>query len=464
MSTAIAEVPAGPPFRYWNTLRLMRDPYGFYGGCRARYGDTFRVKAANGDVICTCDPAQVRDLLKADHEQIKPFAADALGPLVGENSLLLLHGVKHRAERKRLSPPFHGARMRAYGDAILAATASRTELWTDGGEIVAADETLAVSISVIVQAVFGVLDPSRIAAWTQATRLLVDGTSPAVLFAPRLRNLPGMRGVFQRFEASKATFDGLVRAEVANRRETGERGEDILSMMLDATDADGVALTDDEIRDEMLTLMFAGHETTQIAMAWMLYHLAREPAARAALLAELDACDGSPEVLGRLPYLEAVWNETLRLANILPDILRTLTADLPFGDRVLPAGTHVAVIAALVHTREDLYPEPLRFRPERFLERSFKPHEFLPFGGGVRRCIGAALATWEAKVAVGTILREWSVQSLGEEWPVRRNATLGPAHGVRLRVRRRAGAAVRTGSSTTPAPRPTPPEDRVGAP
>lgn len=441
MPSVTPSIPAGPPFRYWNTLRLMRDPHGFYEGCRSRFGDTFHLKAANGDVVCTCDPAEVRDLLKADHEQIRPFAAEALGPLLGEHSVLLLAGVRHRAARKRLSPPFHGARMRAYGDTILAAARARTDRWQDGQELVLMDEMLAISIAVIVRAVFGVLEEERVASWSEAVRRLVGALSPIVLFMPSLKALPGVRGAFRRFEVAKAELDQLLYAEMAARRASGARGEDILSMLLDTTTEDGAPLSDDEIRDDLVTLLFAGHETTQIAMSWMIWRLARDRRVRDALRAELDASDGRPETLGRLPYLEAVWNESLRLDLIVPDFLRTLTADLPFGERVLPAGTHVAVLSHLVHRREDLYPEPEAFRPERFLERRYKPHEFLAFGGGVRRCLGASLAAWEAAVVVGTLIREWDFVSLSDETPVRRNLTLGPSSGVRVRARRRVVAA-----------------------
>jgi cytochrome P450 len=211
----------------------------------------------------------------------------------------------------------------------------------------------------------------------------------------------------------------------------------VLSLLLDAQHEDGSPMADEEIRDELVTLLFAGHETTQIAMAWLLYHLARTPDAMASVRAEIDSGDGSAEALVRAPYLDAAWSEALRMTPIVPDMLRTTTADLQVGPHLLPTGTNLAFVAAMVHTRPDLYPDPSVFRPERFLGHTFGPHEYLPFGGGVRRCLGAHFSSVEGRVVVGSILRAFDVTSLREEQPARRNATMGVRHGVPLRVRRR---------------------------
>lgn len=433
-----ATIPSGPWPRLWNTVRLMRDPYGTYRRCREKYGDTFWFRAVNGDVLCTCEPEVIADLLKADSDEVKPFAVDALSPLLGQNSVLALWGHRHREERKLLMPPFHGERMRAYGGVMVESVQEVCGGWAEGQEVVAADAMLAVSLRVIVRAVFGVLEPQRVAQWTEAIVRLVGVTSPILLFVPSLQRAPLGLGPWARLVEARDALDALLLGEIRERRRTGARGTDILSMMLDATRQDGGALLEMDVRDELVTLLFAGHETTQIAMAWMLYHLARHPDAMERLQAELDGSDGSPEALGKLPYLDAVVNETLRLNPIVPDPLRTLAVPMKLGRYELPAGTHVAFVAALVHEREDLYPEPLAFRPERFLQRKFRPHELLAFGGGVRRCIGAALATWEMKVVVGTLLQRYSFESLSEEVAVRRNVSMGLRHGARLRVRARA--------------------------
>lgn len=432
-----SSLPPGPRGRLWNTLQVMRDPYGTYARCRDRYGDTFLLRAVNGDIWCSADPAFVRDLLKATSEQIRPFGVDVAAPLLGRQGLLLLHGEAHREERKLLTPPFHGRRMSRYDQAILRIAEQTVGRWPDGGEVVASDEMLDISFRVIVQAVFGVVDEGDVERWVSGVQALVASLHPALLFAPMLRVAPLGLGPWARFQRAHAALDAMLYARIASARQSGERGDDILSLMLDATYEDGSAMTDVQVRDELVALLFAGHETTQIAMAWALYRLARHPAAMERLQAEVDGCDGSPEALAALPWLDAVVSETLRLEPIVPDMIRTLEQPMQLGGWAVPAGAHVGFLAALIHTREDLYPEPAAFRPERFLERTFKPHEYVPFGGGVRRCIGAALAVYEMKVVLGTVLRSVEVESLHEERPVRRSVTMGPGSGVRLRVRRR---------------------------
>lgn len=432
----VASIPAGHRSRVLTSYRLLRDPFAFWADARARYGDTFEARAWNGDVVCTGDPGMIAEIFKADTEQVKPFRADAFGPLLGRHSVLMLWGSAHKEQRRLLSPPFAGPRTRALGAVFRDTAAAHVARWPDGGEIRAADELLSISLEIIVRAVFGVLDGAEVERWVRDVREMVAAIDPLFLFFPVLQRLPG--GRWRRFVERRDRLDAALRARIRAGRASGARGDDVLSMLLDATHEDGSPMSEDEIRDELVTLLFAGHETTQIGMAWLLYHLARNPDAMAKVRAELG--DGSPEALLRAPYLDAAWSEALRLMPIVPDMLRTTTTDLTLGGHALPAGTHLCFVASMVHMRPDLYPEPERFRPERFLERKFGPSEYLPFGGGVRRCLGAGFATVEGKLVVGTILRAFDVESLQVEEPVRRNATMGVRHGVRLRLRRRAAA------------------------
>jgi cytochrome P450 len=435
----VASIPRGPRSRVVTSWRILRDPFTFWEEARARYGDTFELRAWNGDIVCTGDPARVAEIFQAKTTEVMPFRPEAFGPLLGRHSVLMLWGAAHHEQRRLLSPPFAGAKTRAFGAVFRDTTLATLARWPADGEVRAADELLALTIEIIVRAVFGILDPDAVETWSRDIREMVAAIDPLLLFFPVLQRLP--TGRWRRFLACRDRLDAAIHRELAARRRTGARGDDVLSLLLDATHEDGSPMADDEIRDELVTLLFAGHETTQIAMSWMLYHLARHPEALAKLRAELDAGDGSPEALLRSPYLDAAWSETLRMMPIVPDMLRTTTAPLRLGGVELPVGTHLCFVAAMVHTRPDMYPEPHAFRPERFLERKFGPHEFLPFGGGVRRCLGAGFATVEGKVVVGTVLRAFDVESLQEEEPLRRNATMGVRHGVRLRVRRRAAAA-----------------------
>lgn len=428
--TAIPRVPWN---RLYATWQLLRDPYGMWTPIAAKYGKTFHLRAWNGDIVCTADPAVLRDLFRATTEEVRPFAVEGLVPLIGANSVLFLWGAPHKAARRLLTPPFHGARMRAYTARMRDIAIRNSSGW--GGEITALDEMLSISLEVIARAVFGVDDEGRVRQITATVRDLVRNLRPELLFVPPLLKLPVGPGA--RFLATKASFDAQLSEAIRDRR-AGERGDDVLSMLIDSTHEDGTPATDEEIRDQLVTLLFAGHETTQIAMAWMLYHLAGHPDALARLEAKVDGWDGASDSLDQLPWLDAVVQETLRLHAIVPDFVRTLVVDLQLGPYALPAGTNVAMLSSLLHADPELYPEPHAFRPERHLDRKFKPNELIPFGGGVRRCIGAALATWEMKVVVATLVQRFRFARLSEETPVRRNATTGPRHGVRLAVTRRA--------------------------
>jgi cytochrome P450 len=299
-----------------------------------------------------------------------------------------------------------------------------------------------ISLEVIIRAVFGVQDPAHIEVLRAALIELVAATVPSLLFFPWLRRPWGGLSPFVRYDRAIKRVEALIYGEIAARRaQPDEAREDILSLLLAARDEAGEGMRDQELRDELLTLLFAGHETTGIALAWASYWLHRNPGSLERLRAEIDALGDSPdpEVIARLPYLDAVCNETLRLHPIVPDIPRMLARPLEVGGHHLAPPLGVAVATTLIHRRESLYPEPDLFRPERFLERRFTPFEYLPFGGGHRRCIGAAFATYELKIVLATFIRHARLD-LAEPGVVkvaRRNVVLGPATGVRMRLRER---------------------------
>ena len=402
-----------------------------------RHGDPFTAHVVNGDVVITGDPAMVQQIYAADPDTFVPFGANAVRPLLGESSLFLLTGSSHRRERKLLMPAFHGERMRAYGETIRDAAPAAAATWPRGQPFVFQEQAQWISLEVIIGAVFGVVDPVRVDDVRRAILDFIDATVPSVLFFPFLqRSIFGL-GPWARLVKARQRIGFLVAAELAARRSRPEElGADILSRMLAARHEDGSGMTDAEIHDELLTLLFAGHETTGVALAWAIYWLHRHPDPFKKLLAELDAAGDrpEPEVLARLPYLEAVVHETLRLHPIAPDTPRLLARPFELAGYTLPAGVAVAPATALLHLRPDLYPEPQRFRPERFLERKFSPFEFTPFGGGARRCLGAAFATYEMKIVLATLLRHYrlALAEPHEVRPGRRNIILGPATGVRV--------------------------------
>jgi len=436
------ELPPGPKIGLIQTARYALDPFGYLTEMQRKYGDIITVPTLNGTLVMTGDPVHVQQIFSADPDTFSIFGARAIEPLVGPNSLLLLHGARHRRERKLLVPPFHGARMRAYGETIREAALAAMKDWVAGQPFVMQTSTQWISLEVIVRAVFGVQDAAHIEVLRAAIIELVAATVPSLLFFPWLRRPWGGLSPFNRYDRALKRVESLIYGEIAARRARPEEArEDILSLLLAARDEAGEGMRQEELRDELLTLLFAGHETTGIALAWASYWLHRNPGALERLRAEVDALGDSPdpEVIARLPYLEAVCNETLRLHPIAPDVPRMLARPLEVGGYRLAPPLGVDAVTALVHRREALYPEPDLFRPERFLERRFSPFEFIPFGGGHRRCIGAAFATYELKIVLATFVRhaQLELDEPGEVKPSRRNVVLGPATGVRMRLRER---------------------------
>ena len=426
------------------TFRYARDAYGYLAAMQRKYGDPFTIPALNGTLVITGDPRYVQQIFSADPDTFSPFGAGAIEPVTGSNSLLLLSGIRHRRERKLLVPPFHGARMRAYGETIREAALAGMASWRTGQPFAMQDTTQWISLEVIVRAVFGVQDAARIEAVRAAIIELVAAAVPSLLFFTWLRRPWGGLGPYNRFARARSRLDALIFGEVAARRARPDVvGEDILSLLFAARDEDGRGMSDQELRDELMTLLFAGHETTGVALAWACYWLHRDPAALERLRAEVDALGDAPEpeAIAKLSYLDAVCNEVLRLHPIVPDVPRMLARPFELAGYSLAPPYGVAAATTLVHRREELYPEPDRFRPERFLERRFSPFEFLPFGGGHRRCIGAAFATYELKIVLATFLRHARLElaEAGEVAPARRNVVIGPATGVRMTLRERRG-------------------------
>jgi cytochrome P450 len=424
------------------TYRVATDPLASMASLRDRYGDPFLAPMANGPVVITAEPELIKELFSnRDPELFGVFATEALQAFVGDHSILLLTGEPHRHERKLVTPPFHGERMRAYAEVMADATRQAFAQLREGEEFRAIEHGTTLSLEVIVRAVFGVDQRALISAHEQALRAMLGAANPAFMFSKATHVAPFGLGPWAKFKRLSAEVDRLLLEQMQRVRGHTQGREDILSLLLDARDEDGQPLSDDHIRSELRTLLIAGHETTAITLAWTLYTIHRHPEVRTRLLAELDALgpDADPEAIAKLPYLSAVIDETLRLYPVVEVVFRTLRKPWQFGGYELPAGMTIAPAISLVHQRPDLYPEPQRFKPERFLDAKPKPHEYLPFGGGHRRCIGAAFSHFESRIAIGTLLREFEFELLepGEPVVARRSVTLGPKSGIRMRLLRR---------------------------
>jgi cytochrome P450 len=415
--------------------------------CRQRYGDMFTLRVAHeGTWVFLADPDAVKQVFAGDPNVLRAGAANVvLEPVVGRRSVLLLDEPDHMRERKLMLPPFHGERMQRYGELMSDVAAAEIDRWPVGEPLRLWPSMQAITLEVIVRAVFGVNEIERLEQLREALRSMLDWTTEPRRLAMLAALGPGrMRGT-RTFQSTLNPVDELVFDEISRRREDPrlEQRDDILSMLVQARYEDGEAMSEQELRDELMTLLVAGHETTATSLAWALERLMRHPAMIDRLRDELAA--------GEDEYLDAVIKETLRLRPVLPIVVRMLTEPTEIGGRLLPAGVAVAPCIYLMHRRADVYPEPDRFRPERFLESPAGTYTWIPFGGGVRRCLGASFAIFEMKTVLSEIL--WRVEltpsEIGSEPVVRRAITLTPGRGAGAIVAERAAAGALAGNGAT---------------
>jgi cytochrome P450 family 110 len=435
----VPTLPKGSHRTGLNTYRFAVRAYETMRDMRARYGDPWFASALNGPLVMTAEPELIRELFaNRDTERFGVFATGAMEPMFGANSMLSMRGEPHKRERKLLTPPFHGERMRAYGEVMIAAARAAFADLQPGQTFVGIDRTTEISLEAIVRAVFGVEERELVGQFRTAILATLDAVKPAFFFSTATQIAPFGLGPWATYLRHSGETDRLLYAQIERVRANTAGREDILSLMLDARYDDGSRMSDQHLRDELRTLLIAGHETTAITLAWALDAVHRHPEVHRRLLAEIDPLgpDPAPDELANLPYLGAVIDETLRRYPVVDTVFRVLREPWRFGGYDLPAGVAIAAVISLVHQREDLYPNPRAFEPERFLQRKPKPWEYLPFGGGNRRCIGAAFSHYESRLALATILREQELQLVNDAEPnnVRRNITFGPEGGVPMRL------------------------------
>jgi cytochrome P450 len=419
--------PPGPRLpAVLQALQVARDPIGWMEQRRLRYGDVFSSRFPFfGRVVYVADPAGVKELFTGDPHGFHAGEANArpLGPIMGEHSLLTLDDEPHMSQRKLLLPPFHGENVRRYAELVAEITEGEVDSWPVGEPFALRERMQAVTLEVILRAVFGVRDEQRLARYRDAIPRLAD-TSNLLIWTPFLRFDFGRLSPVARFKRAKQAVDDLIYAEIAERRADSGGGDDVLSLLLAARHEDGSPMSDSELRDELMTLLTAGHETTATGLAWTFERLLRTPAA-------LERVMDDP---GDDDYLEAVVTETLRVRPVITDVARKVTEDTDVQGYRLPAGTLLLAAIAALHLRPELYPDPHAFRPERFLGESPGTYSWIPFGGGVRRCIGATFAQMEMKVALRTIVSRARLRAAEPEpeRPRVRNVTTVPARGTRV--------------------------------
>jgi cytochrome P450 len=440
-----ADLPPGP--REPPAVQMVRwilRPISFMESARRRYGDVFSVRFVGFErpMIMLSDPDAIRALYTEHQHGLPPGRTLTLGPVLGPRSVLLLEGQDHLARRRLMLPPFHGERMRSYEATMREIAEREIASWPLEEPFALHPRMQALTLEVILRAVFGVRGSERAARLRAMLPRLVGETASGslqvrVIIASRLRRGEPLEGLHRLMRE----LDELLLAEIAERRRDPRlsQREDILSLLIGARFADGGAMDDGELRDQLLTLLLAGHETTATALAWTFDLLLHNSGVLARLLAELEESDG--DVDGE--YLRAVVAESLRLRPVVPLAGRRLAADLRAGEWTLPAGTDVTPAIWLTHMRADLYPEPKAFRPERFLDDPPSTYAWIPFGGGVRRCLGASFAEFEMRVVLATVLRSRKLAPVGAapERIARRNVTFSPRSGTRVRVRAQGAAA-----------------------
>ena len=423
----IAGLPPGPRMpRALQTAIWSRQAQWFLEQSRARFGPMFSIKIAyEGDWVVLADPELVKRVFTGDPKVFHAGEGNQiLKPILGDNSVLVLDEKEHIGQRKLLLPPFHGERMQAYGEKMTEIAAREIESWPTGVPYRLRPRMQAITLEIIIETVFGVHERERMDPLREALRNFLDLTTnpaallPVLLVGPdRIKHIPAFRRRIER-------VDALIASEIAERRaaeDLAER-EDVLSMLLLARHEDGSPMSDAEIRDELLTLLVAGHETTATALSWAMERLTRHPEKLERLRAEvLDDEDA---------YLTATIQETLRLRPVIVLVVRKLTEPVELGGYELPAGAGVTPSIHLIHRDPQIYPDPDRFIPERFLDNPPGTYTWIPFGGGVRRCLGAAFAQFEMAGVLRELVRRHEVlpANPASERPYRRAITETPRH------------------------------------
>jgi cytochrome P450 family 135 len=462
MRNAPAGLPPGPRLPVAvQTAIWFRGAQWLLDTCQARFGDMFTLRiASEGTWVVTSDPEAIKQVFTGDPRLLHAGEANRiLLPILGPSSVLLLDDAAHLRQRKLLLAPFHGERMQRYGELMAGVAGAEIERWPIGEPYPLRPRMQAMTLEIVLRAVFGVSEQPGVERLRGELRRLLDittdprhGAVMAVLGPDRLQRLPA-------FRRDRERLDRPVYEQIAQRRRATDLAErdDIMSLLLQATHEDGSPMSDEELRDELLTLLIAGHETTANALAWAVERLCRHPEQLARLTDEVRA--------GESGYLQAVVKETLRLRPVLSIVLRRLVEPMEIGGRELPAGVSIVPSIYLVHRRADIYPQPERFLPERFLAdrppelegakaggRGADAYTWIPFGGGVRRCLGAAFAQFEMEIVLRELVlrRTLAPSRARSERVYRRAITETPRHDAEVVLDRHPAAGDPLGASASP--------------
>ena len=445
-STIAGMLPAGPRLpAMLQGLWFVTQPVEYFERCRRRFGDPFTIRLpATPPVVLFSDPVAIREIFTGDEDALRAGEATVvLRPILGPDSLLLIDGERHLRERRMMMPPFHGDRMRTYGETMRDVTEAAVDGWPVGRPFPLLERTQAVTLDVIVRTVFGLAEGAAMARLRDRLRRFVASAVNPLYLWRVLQVDVGPLSPWGRFVRLRREIDALLDAEIDGREAGAVERDDVLQLLLAARDESGQPMRRAQLRDELMTLLLAGHETTATALAWTMHRILTEPDVLGRVRAEVDGVTRSGRVavedVGRLEYLDAVVKETLRLNPVIPDVLRLVKRPLRIGGVDLPPGVAVAPNIHAAHRRAEAWPEPDRFRAERFIGTRPSPYEFFPFGGGSRRCLGMAFALYEMKIVLATLLAraDFALAPGYRIRVVRRNITWVPSEGMPIVLTRR---------------------------
>ena len=432
----LAGLPEGPTWpAAVQTVALLRFRHWFHPYLHEKYGDiyTVRLMPKGRPLIFFTKPEHAKEIFAGDPEIFHAGKGNAiLGPVMGEHSLLLQDGAEHKRARKLLMPAFNGHALRTYQDMVTAIARDEVAHWPEDQQFRSHDRMNVLTLEVILRVVFGVTDEKRLAALRPRVNATVN-VSPAVLLVwgiPALHRV----GPWAKALRNQVELDELMYAEIRERRTASDLAErtDVLSRLIREGAETGDELQDIELRDQLVTLLLAGHETTATALAWALYELGRNPELMRRTQAAADANDADGDA-----WLDAVLKESMRLHPVIPMVVRTLMKPQTIAGIDIPRGATVGPSILITHSREDNYDNPERFDPERFLGQNPPTNTWIPFGGGVRRCIGAGFAMMEGVAVLREVFRAVGVTTVGTDEPLVRNITSVPKRGARIKVTRR---------------------------
>ncbi len=426
------------------TFNFVRNPFRFMDDCARRFGDWFTVRVLGvAPFVFTSDPAAVREVFLGDPEQLHAGKANRpLGAFMGEKSVLFLDGAAHLHDRRLILPAFQGERMKAYGAMMREIARDAIARFPIGETFAIHPRMRAITFDIIMRAVFGLEDSANALRLKDAIRRFFDvstGRFGALLQLPAMQIDLGPWSPWGRIVRINREVEALLFAEFAHRRQENRSGcEDILSILLRAGDESGAPMSDSVLRDEMMTLILAGHETTAASLAWAINRLVTNPEVMEAAKSESvkASADADPN---SLKYLDAVISEATRLDTVVPNVGRELQSSMKIAGREIPKGVVLAPCIYLTHRRAELWPDPEKFNPSRFLDARPNPYAFFPFGGGTRRCIGAAFATYQMRVVLSELLRNVDLAPAAGyvAKPIRSSIALAPSEGMPVRARRR---------------------------